>query len=67
MKKSTGLMIIRIIISPFLLCIFLITYIIFAVKRFILFIKYGGEWINYEPDEKITIEMIYEQLKQRDK
>lgn len=57
----------RILSSPFVFCIILIAYFVGAVKRFILFLKYGGELITYVNDEPPTIRDIYMELKrQRD-
>ena len=55
--------ILRIIISPFLLGILIITYIFASFKHWILFIKYGGEWLTYKKDDPIRMEAIYEILK----
>lgn len=60
---KTTKIIIRLLISPFLLGIFIVTYFLFSIKRLYHFVKYGGEWINYDKNEKITIQMIYEELR----
>ena len=56
-------LILRIAISPFLLCILIISYSIACFKQWILFIKYGGEWLTYKKDDPKRMEAIYEILK----
>ncbi len=56
--------IIRIISSPFILGLVLITHISFAFKRTFDFIRYGGEFSNYDKNERATIQDVYEKLKQ---
>ena len=60
-------MILRIIVAPFVLGIILTAYIYFSFRRTYHFIKYGGEWINYDRDDRITIQDIYQKLKDNDK
>lgn len=62
MNKPTKL-ILRISVSPFLLCILLITYFVHAIRHFINFTRYGGEWINYIKSDRETILDIYNELK----
>jgi hypothetical protein len=51
--------------SLFVLGLILIAALFNAFRRWIAFLKYGGEWINYEKDEKTTIQDIYNQLKNK--
>ena len=51
--------IVRILASPFVLAIILIGFNYSAFVRWINFIKHGGEFINYDKDEKTTIHDIY--------
>lgn len=53
----------RIIASPFIFWILLVEYLFWFAKHFIMFIKYGGEWITYCKDEHKQINDIYELLK----
>ena len=46
MKNSKNIPI-RIIVSPLVLLICLIASLRDAIRQFILFLRYGGEWINY--------------------
>jgi len=63
MKKRLSL---RILVSPFILCIFLITYSIACITHFVGYLKHGGEWITYKKDDPGTIGDIYDELlKQR--
>ena len=52
----------RILVAPFIACIILISHLVFALHRIYLFIRYGGEFIGYEPNDKITIKDLYIQL-----
>lgn len=56
-------LIIRIIASPFIFGICFIGNTCVAFNRTYLFIKHGGEWINYEKDETKTIKDVYDKLK----
>lgn len=53
----------RVIASPFVLGIMLITHWGFAIKRTWHFIRWGGEFIQYPKDERVTIESIYHEIK----
>ena len=55
--------ILRLIVSPFVLIISLIPNIYFSFKVFVLFIRYGGEFITYTKSDKVTIYDIYKNLK----
>lgn len=57
--------ILRVLAAPFVFFIILIPTSFNIIKRVAMFLRYGGEWINYTKDDKITIEMIYKQLKQQ--
>ena len=57
----------RILMSPFLLCIILIKYNYHALKHTFLAVKYGGEWITYTKDEPKTIKDVFEELKSNNK
>ena len=62
--ESVLLLILRILATPFLLVILLLSYNYHALRRAWLFICYGGEWITYENNqERHTILEIYNLLK----
>ena len=52
----------RILVTPFVACIILISHLWYAIHRIYLFIRYGGEFIGYEPNDKVTIKDLYIQL-----
>ena len=54
----------RIIASPFVFCILLIAHNIFVIKRFWHFIKFGGEFVNFEVNERKTLLEIFNMLKE---
>lgn len=54
----------RIIASPFILGILIIAHNLFVLKRFYHFLKFGGEYINYDKPERKTIKDIYEMLQE---
>lgn len=53
----------RIIASPFVFCLFVIIHAWIPIKGTFLFIRYGGEWLTYMKDDSPTIAKIYEELK----
>ena len=55
----------RIVVSPLIFCILIIAHNFFMLKRFWHFLKFGGEYINFEQDEKATIQDIYNELKKQ--
>ena len=67
MEKCKCYLLKRLIVSPFIYCIILISYIWAAIispfHRTWLFILHGGEWINYKPQDRHTIQDIYEEVK----
>lgn len=54
----------RIIVSPFVFGILIITHWTFAIKRTWHFIQFGGEFIQYPKDEHKTIQSVYELVKE---
>jgi hypothetical protein len=54
--------IIRIIASPFVFCIAMISRTFNAFYITYLFIRYGGEWLTYKKEDKARISSIYEEL-----
>lgn len=64
MKKRPTI-ILRILISPLLLCIILIRYIYAAFEQTFLAVKYGGEWITYNKNSYATIQDIYNKLTEK--
>lgn len=53
----------RIISLPFVFSLMVIAHSIFIIKRTINFLKNGGEYIDYEENEKKTIKDIYDLIK----
>jgi len=52
--------ILRLIACPFVLCISLITNVFHSIRRTILFLMYGGEFINYEEKmNRHTVKDVY--------
>lgn len=56
---------IRIIVSPFVFMLLFITHNLFVLRRFWHFLKFGGEYVNFEENEKATIQDIYNELKKQ--
>ena len=54
----------RILVSPLIFCLILISFIYHSFRRFYFFIKYGGELITFQENERPTIQDIYDILKQ---
>ena len=57
----------RILVLPFVFGILLVTYIFHLFNRCRLFLLYGGEWLEYIKDDKVTIQQIYLRLKEYEK
>lgn len=57
-------LILRLFVSPLIFFILLITHILFVFKRFYHFLKYGGEYVNFEENEKPTLMEIHKMLKE---
>lgn len=58
-------LIMRIISSPFILCILFIAHNLFVLKRFWHFLKFGGEYVNFEENERKTLMEIFKMLKEQ--
>lgn len=57
----------RLLVSPFIAAMIIITYNLHAMRRVYLFIKYGGEYAEYDKDEHSTIHDIYLEIKNQRK
>ncbi len=53
----------RIIAFPFILGLILIKYNAHGIINAICFLRFGGEWITYAKEDKVTMREIYEELK----
>jgi len=60
---KTVKLIARIVLSPLIFVIVFVFTFIVAVRNLILFVRYGGEFINYNKDDSKHIYDIYELLK----
>lgn len=56
-------LLLRLITLPFILAIILIKYNYHAIRNAICFLFYGGEWVTYAKDDKVTMQDIYMELK----
>ena len=61
---KTKNLLLRIIVCPFVLGIMLVKFNYVCLERLIYFLKYGGEWINYTKEDSVTIQKVYELLKE---
>jgi len=57
--------VLRLLVSPFILGILFITYTYQCVKHFIGFVRYGGEWVTYEKEQVKVMADIYKVLKDK--
>lgn len=57
-------LIIRIIATPLVFSLLLLT-ILNVIKNTIMFTIYGGEWVRFEAEDKITIKQLYNELKKK--
>jgi len=63
-KQSFGM---RLIVSPLIFAILFIAHNSFVIKRFWHFLKFGGEYINFEENERATISDILIELKKQNR
>lgn len=61
---NTKYLLLRLLVSPIIFALILVGHIYSAIRRFILFIRWGGEFITFREDERPTIEEIYKKLKE---
>ena len=54
----------RIIALPFVIGLLFITHNFFVLKRTYHFLKFGGEYVNFEQNERKTIQDIFNMLKE---
>jgi len=54
----------RIIVLPFIFALIFIAHNFFVLKRTYRFLKYGGEYVNFEENEVANLREIYELLKE---
>ena len=64
MKFNRKKFALRLITCPFVFALIFISHNLFVLKRTYHFLKYGGEYINFEQDERATIQSIFEMLKE---
>lgn len=63
-KFSKQFFLVRLLSSPFVLAV-MTTYATYhLIRRFIMFLRYGGEMITFYENERPTINDIYKELKQ---
>ncbi len=59
--------VLRFLVSPFILGILIVSYAYGCLKRFVIYLRYGGEWITYhEKDSYKTIDSIYYDILSKD-
>lgn len=53
----------RLLVSPFILGVLIVSYSIGCLKHWIRFVRYGGEWITYVKDDPKRLEDIFNEMK----
>jgi len=61
---NTNKLALRIIASPFLLGLLIITYAYNCGTHFLLVMRWGGEWVTYKKDDHKTISKVFDLLKE---
>ncbi|MEC4050586.1 hypothetical protein OX284_014195 [Flavobacterium sp. SUN046] len=56
----------RILVSPFVLCLIIISFSYEALRRWFCFLMYGGEFIVKDSTDNKSIENIYRMLKNKE-
>ena len=55
----------RLIVSPLIFVIMAISCLMLLFKNWILFVRYGGEWVTYkEKEPDVTLQKIYNKTKE---
>lgn len=54
----------RLIVAPFVFALIFIAHNFFVLQRTYHFLKYGGEYLNFEENERETISGIFNMLKE---
>ena len=57
--------VLRVIVFPLIFSLLFITHTFFVIRRSWHFLNFGGEYINFEENEKATIQDIYNELKKQ--
>ena len=58
-------MIVRFLLSPVVLVLVSVAFLVIAVKKTIEFVRFGGEFVIYQSQERKTIMDIYNLLKKQ--
>lgn len=61
---NTNKLFLRLIVSPFVLCMLTISYSFALAKHFIGFLRWGGELIAHQKDERPTVNDLYKQMQE---
>jgi hypothetical protein len=56
-------LLLRIVCSPIVLLLLLVTFFMNTMRIFFSYLWYGGEWITYTKNDPNTIHNIYQHLK----
>ena len=57
----------RILVSPIILALLLVTYLYGCLKHFVKYIRYGGEWLTYDKTDRRSMDDIFKILKEKNK
>lgn len=63
-KFNKGKFGLRLIAFPFVFALLFIAHTAFVLKRTYYFLKYGGEFVNFEQNEKATVSDLFNMLKE---
>jgi hypothetical protein len=55
----------RLIASPFVLGILIVSYTIGCIAQWLLYLRWGGEWVTYRKDDSNTLKDIFDKLKEQ--
>jgi hypothetical protein len=62
---NTDKLFLRLLLSPLTFAMLMVASFYFGIKRFILLMWYGGEFISYRKEDKPMIHKIYVELKKQ--
>lgn len=52
------------VVSPIILALYLVTYNAYALHHWVMYLKYGGEWVRYIKGDRAAMEVILKELRE---
>jgi len=62
-NKQLQFFLLRLLVSPMVLALMTVGFTYSLIKRFLLYLRYGVEFISFEENEQPTVNDIYKEMK----